>query len=71
MQTNRKLRKILNIGQTKAVTIPVDWIETDFAWISLDDDKIIIEPIEIPYTKQHEGLLEGGRDRKKYAENYR
>jgi len=45
----KALRKVLQIGATKAVTIPSVWLDDSiqFVWIEKQDSSIVIRPAEV------------------------
>jgi len=45
----KALRKVLQIGATKAITIPSVWLDDSiqFVWIEKQDSSIVIRPAEV------------------------
>jgi antitoxin component of MazEF toxin-antitoxin module len=46
-QENKKLKKIIKLGDSTAITIPTTWIQelgSPYVWVSKQDHEIIITP---------------------------
>jgi len=59
----RKLKKIIKLGDSVAVTIPTSWIRelgSNYVWVWLRDHEIIIQPV---FFDRLRGEEDGGRER--------
>jgi len=43
----RKLRRVIHLGSSVAVTLPHDWVFEYYVWIERRDSEIIIRPAEV------------------------
>jgi len=46
MSEEKKLKRVIRLGSTVAVTLPLDWIEEygEYVWVMRTNKKIIIVP---------------------------
>ncbi|MEM0381068.1 MAG: hypothetical protein QW555_06715 [Nitrososphaerota archaeon] len=47
MQAERILRRVIKLGGSRAVTIPGDWFESEWCWVSREDGRIVIRPAQV------------------------
>jgi len=49
MGEERRLKRIIRLGSTVAVTLPLDWVEEfgDHVWVMRTDKKIVIVPDKV------------------------
>jgi len=49
MGEERRLKRIIRLGSTVVVTLPLDWVEEfgDYVWVMRTDKKIVIVPDKV------------------------
>jgi|GEM_PF-3453630 len=43
----KKLRRVILLGNSYAVTLPRDWVERSYVWLEKKDRMILIRPAEV------------------------